>query len=228
MSCPSEVDVIIAYYNEDLNWLLTTIINGKYKLVEYCIIYCKGPNEPSDEIKDSCKKWKKLENVGRESHTYIHHFIENYENGLTNNIVCLQGSISDHKELIVSGSLDSYINNKDSLFGINSSITGHTLLQPIQHYGIWLEKIKDGRIQKSEFLSTGEWLQNIFDIKINSFQNYPVIYAANFAVNINLLKNISKEVWIKSLNHLNYHDPENGHYQERSWAIVFLKKFLQK
>ena len=222
MSSPSEVDVIIAYYNENLNWLLETTINKNFKLIEYCIIYCKGPNEPSDEIKKSCKKWIKLPNVGRESHTYIYHFIQNYDNGLTNNTVCLQGSIADHNHLIVSGSIENYINNKQRLFGINSSVHSTTLIQPIHHYGIWLEKLNDGRMQKSIFNSTAEWIYNIFNIKCNTNQIYPVIYGGNFAVSKEAILNIKKEKWEHALQQLNESDPENGHYQERSWAIIFL------
>ena len=60
------VELVIARYNEDINWL-DKVKNKKIT------IYNKG----IDNIK---YKSIKLENIGRESHTYLTHIIENYDN----------------------------------------------------------------------------------------------------------------------------------------------------
>ena len=57
--------IIIARYNENINWLNS--------LVNNCIIYNKGEKLDIDNQII-------LKNVGRESHTYLNYIISNYEN----------------------------------------------------------------------------------------------------------------------------------------------------
>ena len=59
------VELVIARYNEDLSWL-NKVKNKKIT------IYNKG-----ESIKE---KYIKLDNIGRESHTYLYHIINNYDN----------------------------------------------------------------------------------------------------------------------------------------------------
>jgi len=74
-----KADLIVARYNEDLNW-----IKSKYDNI---FIYNKG----NDNLKNSIK----LNNLGRESHTYIYHIYNNYEN-LNDINIFSQGRINDH------------------------------------------------------------------------------------------------------------------------------------
>ena len=75
--------IIIARYNENLDWL--------YKYKEFkIIIYNKGENfnfKGESKIID-------LPNIGRESHTWLHHIITNYEK-LDDVNIFLQGRIDD-------------------------------------------------------------------------------------------------------------------------------------
>lgn len=77
-------EIIIAHYNEDIEWLKP--------YAENVIIYHKW-NETEPRFK--VKKWVKLENVWREWHTYLYHIINNYNNLADINIF-LQGNIEDH------------------------------------------------------------------------------------------------------------------------------------
>lgn len=61
-------DLIIARFNESLEWVRLTNL----PTVDRIFIYNKG--EPLDEHESV-----PLPNVGRESHTYTHHIIENYD-----------------------------------------------------------------------------------------------------------------------------------------------------
>mgnify|MGYP000642643650 CR=1 FL=1 len=64
--------IIISRYNEDLSWV-KQMVNEDIEI----FIYNKGPKiieEYSPKVKIS-----DLENVGRESHTYLHHIINNYD-----------------------------------------------------------------------------------------------------------------------------------------------------
>jgi hypothetical protein len=73
--------IIVARYNEDINWLNTEISN--------CIIYNKGNKlNIENEIL--------LDNVGRESETYLNYIIQNYNN-LPDIVIFTQANIADHK-----------------------------------------------------------------------------------------------------------------------------------
>jgi len=73
-------EIVVAYYGENIKWL---------ENIKDCkiTIYNKTHVEEPDTIK--------LENVGREMHTYFHHIIENYNN-LSDWIFFTQGNPFDH------------------------------------------------------------------------------------------------------------------------------------
>ena len=75
--------IIIARYNENLEWL------SKYKEFKI-IIYNKGNNCDFDEA----SKVINLPNIGRESHTWLHHIVSNYDQ-LDDVNIFLQGRIDD-------------------------------------------------------------------------------------------------------------------------------------
>jgi hypothetical protein len=72
-------EIVIARYNEDLSW--TKKLPNSIKIT----IYNKG-----NDIDYPCIK---LPNVGRESHTYLYHIIENYNNLADQTIFCQGDSI---------------------------------------------------------------------------------------------------------------------------------------
>ena len=76
----SSYKIIVARYNENIEWLNSEMAN--------CIIYNKGNKlNIENEIL--------LENLGRESETYLHYIISNYDN-LPDVVVFSQARISDH------------------------------------------------------------------------------------------------------------------------------------
>ena len=78
------IDLVIARFNEDLNWLKDEPFNTYNP-----IIYNKGVND--NFYKTNSKKIIKLENIGRCDHTYLYHIIENYDN-LADVTIFLPGS----------------------------------------------------------------------------------------------------------------------------------------
>ena len=68
-------EIVIARYNENIKWL------KDYPFNEFKIkCYNKGPEPPTNEcITPNCNIIN-LPNVGRESHTYLYHIINNYDN----------------------------------------------------------------------------------------------------------------------------------------------------
>jgi hypothetical protein len=85
--------LVVARYNESIKWLFRDFTN--------CIIYNKGEKlNINNEII--------LQNVGRESETYLQHIIKNYDN-LSDITIFTQGNISDHRR----GGLDYLYHIKD-------------------------------------------------------------------------------------------------------------------
>ena len=86
MKLEIETEIVIARYNEDLSWLKKIPKNIKI------IIYNKGLD---DIVKIPGVKYDiiKLPNIGRESHTYLYHIINNYDNLANKTILCQGDSI---------------------------------------------------------------------------------------------------------------------------------------
>jgi len=86
------IDIIISRYNEDLKWTLLTPFN-KFNY----ILYNKGTDDNFEKSK--LKKIIKLDNIGREGHTYLYHIINNYDE-LADINVFLPGSLELKYKLI--------------------------------------------------------------------------------------------------------------------------------
>jgi hypothetical protein len=71
-------EIIVSRYNENIDWV---------KKYNNCKVYNKGKNFDGNYIK--------LDNKGRESHTYLHHIVKNYHN-LADYTIFTQGNPFDH------------------------------------------------------------------------------------------------------------------------------------
>jgi hypothetical protein len=72
-SIPS-IEIVVARYNEPLDWISHSPFN-KYNI----IVYNKSNND--DFAKPpNVTRIVKLDNVGRESHSYLYHIVSNYDN----------------------------------------------------------------------------------------------------------------------------------------------------
>lgn len=89
----SEVSLVIARYNEDIDWV------SAYN--DIAVVYNKGENNIS-----GIKNIINVENIGREGHTYLYHIINNYEN-LSDRVIFSQGDPFLHNETILYG-IDNY------------------------------------------------------------------------------------------------------------------------
>ena len=90
-------NIVISRYSEDLNWL-ESINKDKYKI----FVYNKG-----NKI-DGLKTYD-IPNIGRESQTYLHHIIENYDN-LSKYTVFLQGNPFEHDGNLKNFDYDNLVN----------------------------------------------------------------------------------------------------------------------
>ena len=213
----NKIEIIVARYNEKLEWLNEEPFN-KYPV----IIYNKSSND--DFIKSKMiKNVINLDNVGRESHTYLYHVINNYDN-LADFTIFLPGSSStDYKKVkalnvfknISQNNNDIFSCNKENLYESQKNFT-------IDNYLSTNEDNKninaDAKILISDKRPFSTWYDHFFKNKdINC-----ITYNSIFAVSKKTILNKPIEFYVSLLNEVDKdHNPETNHYLERSWASVF-------
>jgi hypothetical protein len=201
--------IIVARYNENIDWLNTEIEN--------CIIYNKGEKlNIHNEIM--------LENVGRESHTYIYHIVNNYDN-LADKTLFFQGDISDHKIL----DIEDYFKN-ENFIGKFNNITIKDLSKNIEHYGKYKKDYMSGNMKRCSFTPL-DWIKNVIGININEVETNRsnVVWGANFSLSKELILSKPKEFYQNILRYIDYHQNlEEGHYLERTWYIIFNSPYIKK
>jgi hypothetical protein len=200
--------IIVARYNENIEWLKSEMSN--------CIVYNKGNKlQMENEII--------LENLGRESETYLHYIITNYYN-LPDVVVFTQARISDHK-----GSDDI-----NYLINIKNQALCHSKSQNfIRHNDVGVHKYLDknwnlcenGYYLKDNYknnnpIKFSEWF------KTNINVNYPnpinIYLNAIFAVKKENIINKPIEYYKKLILEVNHHiNSTEGHFFERSWYYIF-------
>ena len=203
--------IIVARYNENINWLLP------YK--DICYIYNKGKQDISGHLFHIIN----LPNYGRESHTYLYHIIQNYDH-LTEYNIFFQGKIQDHMIL----NIEDYFEEKDFIaFTKKEDI--QKFKKPIAHFGKWKNDLIQGKMTQSSFILY-DWLTKLCGIKIDeSLQFIPVAWGAIFSVSRKLIHQKPKEFYEYLYRYLNYNDnPEEGHFFERSWHTLFHNPIIPK
>lgn len=206
--------IIVARYNENVNWL------HNYK--DITLIYNKGDNDPHlNEF--NCIN---LPNFGRESHTYLYHIINNYDN-LKEYTVFFQGSL-DFSNEIKHNILNIQDYLKPNNFNANlKQIKFDDLKYPIKHFGKWKDEIDSGKMKKSKF-TCYNWLQNILKFN-NNIEYINVAWSAIFSINKSLILKKPKIFYENLLRFIDYHpNPEEGHFFERTWHFIFHNDFIKK
>ena len=213
----TNTEMIVSRYNEKLEWLLEEPFNT-YPV----IIYNKGQNDDFTKT-DMIKKVIPLENVGRESHSYLYHIINNYDN-LSDNTIFLPGSIhlDDKKTKAINvlknvseknidifhcDKVDDYESQKD--FSIDDYLSTSDDNKKLN---------TDSKIQISDVRPFGKWYQKFFNDKKLDCLPYNAIFSISKATVLNRPKSFYEDL----INEVNkHHNPETGHYMERSWAAIF-------
>jgi hypothetical protein len=200
--------IIVARYNENIDWLNCEISN--------CIIYNKG--DKLDIENEIC-----LENVGRESETYLHYIITNYDN-LPDVVVFTQAKISDHKG---SDDVNYLINIKNE--ALKDSKSQNFFRHNDRGKNIYFDKewnlrnncyFLQDNYKNNNPITFFEWFKNNIDI------NYPnpIYFYCNaiFAVKKEIIINRPVEYYKKLILEVNHHiNSTEGHFFERSWYYIF-------
>jgi hypothetical protein len=196
-----ELQIVIARFNEDISYL------NNFKNI--IIVYNKGNNNISSEFNSI-----KLPNIGRESHTYLYHIIQNYDN-LANKTLFIQGFINDHKVFPI---IDYF---KDSDFTGNISEHGIGLIKnKIYHSGKYLNDLNNGNLIKSKY-TPFEWMK-VIGLNMKDDILFKMIWGSNFSVSKKKILEKPKLFYENLLKYVDYHNnPEEGHFFERSWYSIF-------
>ena len=212
------VKIIVSRYNEKLSWTK----KGPYNKYKYTI-YNKGINEDFEQ--KNVSQVIKLPNVGRESHTYLYHIVNNYDN-LANVTIFLPGSCMDaHKKEKTLQTIQKTKETKNSVFLVSYYNKGvlNTLYDfIIDNYVVANSKNyelnKSDKLKQCSIRPFGKWYETVFpNININH-----VNYQSIFSVSREHILNRSKESYQEILNYVNtYKNEESAHYIERTFLAIF-------
>lgn len=200
--------IIVARYNEDIEWLKNEMSN--------CIIYNKGQQlNIENEVL--------LNNVGRESDTYLNYIIQNYNN-LPDVVVFTQAKISDHRG---SNNINYLLNLKNEAF-IHSKSQDYLVYRDKTGQQCWNS---DWNFENGEYYLKHCYKDNKPILFIDWFKRHiqneypnPIKIYANglFAVSKELILKHSIDYYKNLILQLNHHiNSSEGHFFERSWYYIF-------
>jgi hypothetical protein len=197
-----DFEIVVSHYKENLNW------TKPYQ--KHTTIYNKDPDTSHSE-------YINLPNVGRESHTYLYHIIQNYDD-LATMTLFTQGRIDDidvKKPLWYYGIPSTFSQN-----GLKSFYNWYNGSETIN----W-ERYKFGVYSRNMRMSPytfGQWWDRFIQQPRPNPINYMIQYKAVFSVHRNVIQMHKKEYYENLISCVNDHiNPEEGHYFERAWYHVF-------
>lgn len=205
--------VVVARYNEDISWIKP--------IEDHCVIYNKGTtlNIPNEII---------IPNVGRESETYLHYIIDNYDS-LPEIIVFTQGNFAEHLGRPDTGYLLTMVLEAQK-YGKSKTRWS----QPIDandeariHWGpTWnLRPNEKGSFYLYDCYKNNNHIL-FHDWFIQHIQpTYPdvlhIYMNGIFAMKGEIIRQRPLAFYKKLIEEVNYHvNPVEGHFMERSWYYV--------
>lgn len=198
-SSPS-FSVVVARYREPVDWISTDISKKVY-------LYNKAPLH--DDQVGRFLSVQTLPNVGRESHTYLHHILDNYDS-LTDIVYFTQAHPFDHAPHFLS-SVMSNVGLCRPYQGL-SDVTGKVYDCNVQQYERMFPGIQEG------FTRT---IRELFgkDFSPATIRFYP---GAIMAVHKSLIHRRPREFYQRCLSLLDHAvDPIEGYAFERIWSLIF-------
>lgn len=214
-----DVEVVVAHYAEDLSYLDEKPFSRFPQ-----IIYHKGKVHMSSQRN---RQVRTLPNVGRESHTYLTHIIDNYEN-LAELTVFLPGSCQDD---IYAKRLRTRNLFRKALATGRTTMSGflqpRSLLQNEGHFTCEeyasshkrnLVANPESKLQLAAIRPLGRWLRHHFPGENTRVQSAFGILAVSRAD----IHRRPKQVYERLRKDLEtHHSPESGFFFERSWGMIF-------
>jgi hypothetical protein len=188
----NNVEYVVAHYNKKIDWILDNKINDK------TIIY----NKSNANIKNEFKNVINLNNVGRESHTYIYHIIKNYDN-LAEITFFTQDNPFDHCTDYIIRMKEIYLNKNIFFYGFgNRNIRVQNYICK-HHDNIPIKKLCD-------------------ELCLNTNGNFTFTPGAIIMVRKSAILKHNIDFYKKCLSYLEYNiDPIEGYVFERIWGVIF-------
>jgi hypothetical protein len=194
--------LVVARYNENLNWLRRVP-----RAFGICVYNKGGEVEvpPRDNL-----TIETLPNIGRESHTYLHHIVENYDHLAAVTVFC-QGKPFDHAydfhHILRDLAQNGFDKDWQPLGHIYDTDTNDGQL-----FKIWT-KNENGRGLDFRAFHRALW-------NINGPDEYGFRLGAQFVVSREVIRNWPKSFYEKALQ-LSVSFPDAPHCFERCWHLVF-------
>jgi len=204
-------DIIVAYYNNENFYKLLNLFdshNFDYK----AIIYNKSSNELHIEMDVKISNFN-LNNIGRESETYLNHIIKNYDN------------LAEYT-LFIQDDTNNHINNYNNFIEFCKKVINDKIqfqLYPCS----WRENgyintrtINNGICDLHTLASNNSIKKCCEDNDIYLPEQYTTFTCAFFICHKNIILKHKKDFYIKLRNWL-LTDEKNGFVLEHIWKILF-------
>ena len=222
-----KIHLVLAKYCEDISWLADYTQSKDIDVELTVFVYNKGRDQVINNFGLSHEHFKvfSLPNVGRESDTYLTHYIQNYKVYQTISncyVICSQADPRPHipKGMSISQYMDTIIadamkNKMSIMFAKPHNFREHTatynfnisqwnsqqILKYGDVYGKWFEKY----VRKDFPRPVVWWAGAIFCFNSELIKAKPIDYFTNIKTTVD--------------NDIN---PETGHFCERSWYYILM------
>lgn len=230
----SKIDLVIARYNEDLNWL-NDYADKKFNKI---YVYNKGNTDVVCPLKPVVGDviYKKLPNVGRCDHSYIHHIIENYNNlgdstlFIKGSVICPTRGMQREPEKFKETLNKVFETGKSVFVGKKyppdiAEIMGNFKMDVYTaHCKVNVNATTEHALHPANPPMFGDWYRKRFPHLIGDSKEDRVCLAGIFAVSRDDIHNRKKTDYEPFLDELAEHsNPSAGHFMERSWLALFYR-----
>lgn len=211
------MEIVISRFNEDLKWLQNPPFN-KHNII------CYNKSDNDNFYKPDNMTVYKLPNVGRETHTYLHHILTNYDN-LADMTIFLPGS-GDYETKIDNCTqtvLLSEAHQRDVFLGnynpnVRNYIYYFTMDKWEVRHPLNNTQNKDSSLQPAIIRPYGNWYDHHFKDIIMKYVNWCGI----FAMTKETIRQHPPDHYKPFFDQLSVgKDLEAVHYIERSWNAIF-------
>ena len=214
--------VIVARYDEALyKWLL---LLGEHPTK--ITVYNKSNTHIKSVVVDYVDEIIDLPNVGRESHTYLQHIVDNYDT-LADINVFLQGDPTVHG---FKTDMGKYFNipgtGRHSRFlhaslGVSKSLCDFTddpdgMFTKIGRFRKYIQNL-----DRAEY-TMAHWWKTYISEELPDIKQFKVSWGGCFSVTKDYILTYPKSYYEALLKTVGWSmDPEQGHFMERAWAYIY-------
>jgi hypothetical protein len=196
------VDVVIARYKEKLDWVekfdLSRASNVRF--------YLYDKSDESFEV-SVLHNYKKLPNIGREAHTFLHHIVSNYDN-LAEETLFLQGNPFDHQV---------NINRLQDLIEHKANYSDYRTFAIVTNQDLFVAR------SKHEYNII---FQTMYEQKYSNPPQYWFSSGAQYIVKKEAIHRHSKESWSKLLS-MSETEQQFPWSMERIWMYIYSDVLLR-